>query len=258
MKQRSIVHSWSSDNVVKYYVSHRDSSETLYRSEKVFLQEALLNAAAVLDIGCAAGSFSRIVHEFNKTIQYTGVDIAPRMIAEAKKRFPDDRFFLIDGHKLPFADKVFDAVICFGVLHMTENWKTLLAEAWRVCRGSLLLDLRITDSVGVCDMESSYQKLEFEGVWDGVSKAPYIVVNINDFMKQLVSLQPEVSALKAFGYIHPVSEMTVSRFQEVCMAAFHMKKSENRGLQITSWNMPIVPDLSKFRDIVQIGIEDRP
>jgi SAM-dependent methyltransferase len=252
MRQQSNIHSWSSDNAVNFYIAHRDTSENLYRSEKVFLQETLQDASTVLDVGCAAGGFSKIVREYNRGIHYTGVDISPRMIQEAGKRFPGERFSVTDGNCLAFPDNAFDAVLCFGVLHMTENWKTLLAEAWRVCADTLLVDLRITGAEGISDPAVSYQKLEFEGAWDGVSKAPYIVVNIDDLMRCLTGLQPAIATLKGYGYMHPVSPMTVSRFHEVCMAALSLHKQGNHPLTIAGWDMPIMPTRKNIRDLIAL------
>lgn len=258
MQQHSNIHSWSSDNAVNFYIAHRDASENLYQSEKVFLPETLQNASTVLDVGCAAGGFSKIVHEYNGSIQYTGVDISPRMIQEAIKRFPREHFAVTDGNSLAFPDNAFDAVICFGVLHMTENWRTLLAEAWRVCKGTLLMDLRVTDGEGVSDTSISYQKLEFEGVWDGISKAPYIVVNIDDLMEYLISFQPGITTLKAYGYMHAVSPVTISCFQEVCMAAFSLHKTGNHALTVAGWDLPIMPARKNICDLVVLpNIEDR-
>lgn len=229
--------SWSSENAVNYYASHRYSVDDLYKSETFFLEDAVKTGKSILDIGCAAGGFSKIVKTYNKDLEYTGVDISPSMIDEAKRRFPDDNFSLCNGLKLDFPDNSFDIVISFGVLHMTENWKELLSEAWRVCRVSLILDLRVVEDNGICDADTSYQRLDFDGKWDGASKAPYVVVGLDEITDYIIDMKPRIKSLGTYGYWHPVSGMTVSPFESVCMSVFSMNK--NNDIYSIDWQLPL-------------------
>lgn len=231
---------WSSEKVIQFYRANRSDSKSLYRSESVFLSKVLGHNSSLLDIGCAAGGFSKIIREFNPAVTYTGVDISPRMIEEARLRFPGDDFRVIDGSVLPFEDDSFDAVISFGVLHMAETWKTLLAEGWRVCRNHFLFDVRLVGGASVSDPSLSYQKLEFDGEWDGVTTAPYFIVNIDEFMGTLALLSPVPTRLSAYGYFHPVSEMTVSPYSSVCMASFCLSKGDE-GKCTVEWELPLKP-----------------
>lgn len=231
---------WSSENAIRFYRSHRSESQSLYRSESVFLQHVVANSMSLLDVGCAVGGFSKIIREFKSAITYTGVDISPRMIEEAHQRFPSDDFRVIDGCILPFADDSFDAVISFGVLHMAETWKTLLTEGWRVCRQHFLFDVRLVAEASTTDPATSYQKLAFDGKWDGMTTAPYFIVNIDEFMETLASLSPRPSKVSAQGYFHPVSEMTVSPYSSVCMSSFCLGKAGD-GECAFEWGLPIIP-----------------
>lgn len=231
MKQVQYARSWSSRNAVNYYTAHRDTVDELYPSERYFIKDLLRKGSSLLDIGCAAGGFSKIAKGCNKGLEYTGVDISPDMIRQARRRFPRERFYLSDGENLDFADDSFDICVSLGVLHMTEAWKRLLAEAWRVCRDTLLFDLRLVDRGGVCDPKISYQRMEFGGRWDGTSKAPYIVVNVAEALRVIKGLEPKVKTLKSYGYWHRVSAATVSTFDEVYMSVFCLEKiteGENR------------------------------
>jgi ubiquinone/menaquinone biosynthesis C-methylase UbiE len=63
-----------------------------------------------------------------------GIDIAPAMIDEAKRRFPKVEFHHGDAESLEFPDASFDAVICpFGILHLGEP-EHAMAEAFRVLK----------------------------------------------------------------------------------------------------------------------------
>ncbi len=245
MKNSGYAKSWSSENAVNYYVSHRYSVDDLYKSEKFFLEDAVKTGESLLDVGCAAGGFSKIVRTYNKDLKYTGVDISQKMIDEAEKRFPNDNFSFCNGMELDFPDNSFDIVVSFGVLHMTENWQVLLSEAWRVCRDSFILDLRVVNGNGVCSADTSYQRLEFDGEWDGVSKAPYVVVGLDEITDLVINLKPGIQSLSTYGYWHTVSGMTVSPFESVCMSVFSMKKdSDSHNID---WQLPLdIPE--RLRD----------
>lgn len=240
-----IMEPWSAKNVVEYYSTHRDNIDDLYTSEKYFLEEVLKRVGSVLDVGCAAGGFSEIAKSYNPDIKYTGVDISSNMISEAKKRFPANDFFMCDGRVLDFPDNSFGAILCFGVLHMTENWKELLREQWRVCRNTFLFDVRLVEGNGICDVGRSYQRLEFDGNWDGISKAPYIILNFNDFMSFIENLVPGAGNIRTYGYWHQVSKSTVSTYDNVCMSVFCLEKEGPCGFDIKNWKLPIKLSLTQ-------------
>jgi len=228
---------WSTGNAVEFYRSQRRKRTELYASETEFFGELLDGAASILDVGCAAGGFAGIVREYAPQILYSGADISPAMIAEARHRFPKNPFHLVDGTTLPFEDREFDAVVCFGVLHMTEDWSGLLEECWRVCRSSFLFDVRLVEGEGINDGALSYQKIEFGGVWDGVSTVPYLIQNVDAFISGLRGMDPQPHRIRNYGYIHPVSSMTMSPYKEVCMATFLLDKvGEPAEME---WRLPL-------------------
>jgi SAM-dependent methyltransferase len=63
-----------------------------------------------------------------------GVDIAPGMVAEARRGFPGVAFREGDAEALAFSDRSFDAVICpFGLLHLPDPDKAI-EEVFRVLK----------------------------------------------------------------------------------------------------------------------------
>ncbi len=236
---------WSSGNAVQYYRTHRNSMADLYDSEKEFLRDVVGSSRSVLDIGCAAGGFAAIVRQIKQGIAYTGVDISACMVAEARKRFPTETFSVITGDRLAYDDNFFDASISFGVMHMTSHWPRLLREAWRVSRNDMVFDLRLVEEQGVSDPSISYQRLDFDGQEGEGERVPYIVLNVNEFLSFVRTLEPKAAALKAYGYFHPVSPMTVSPCRQVCMAAFRITKEPNPaadGNLSMEWNLPMSID----------------
>jgi len=75
---------------------------------------------------------------------YTGVDLAPRMLAELRDRargVPGSLHVVVaDASDLPFPDDAFDVAICSHVLHLVPEWPRALDELRRVLqpRGVLL------------------------------------------------------------------------------------------------------------------------
>lgn len=118
-----------------------------------WLADFLEDARTVLDVGCGDGSIDLLVRKSNPNLSIRGVDVFVR----PSTKIPVEKF---DGHKLPFDDKSFDAVICIDVLHHTDDPNVLLREAKRVARNVVVLKdhtmdglfayqtLRIMDWVG--------------------------------------------------------------------------------------------------------------
>jgi SAM-dependent methyltransferase len=87
---------------------------------------------ALLDVCCGPGYNAGGAAARGCTA--TGVDLAPAMVDEARRRFPAATFATCDAEALAFPDRSFDAVICgFGILHLPEPEKAIV-EAFRVLR----------------------------------------------------------------------------------------------------------------------------
>jgi phosphatidylethanolamine/phosphatidyl-N-methylethanolamine N-methyltransferase len=72
----------------------------------------------------------------------TGIDVSPRMLAQARKRKVQTQTILkiMNGEQLLFRDNCFDYVLINHVLSVTDQPDLMIAEARRVLReGGLLL-----------------------------------------------------------------------------------------------------------------------
>jgi SAM-dependent methyltransferase len=232
---------WGSGSAVRFYRGHRHTPGELYPSERHFLPLIAQPGARILDIGCAAGGFSRILRELEPSATYTGIDISREMIAGARASYPETPFLVARGDALPFRPGSFDTAISFGTLHMDLAWREILAEAWRVVTGRLVFDVRLVDAgPSVEDGRTSYEKIAFLGEWDGRSVVPYVVLNTGDFIAAVRALSPRPKACQLYGYFHPVSPMTVSPYREVCMTACCLGKRESSGFG-DQWDVPLAP-----------------
>ena len=101
------------------------------------LWEAMLEAGNVgksshiCDVGCGGGGASLLAAE--RGARVSGLDAAEALIDVARERIPDADFRVGDMEDLPFADRVFDAVIAANSIQYSENRVGALREMKRVC-----------------------------------------------------------------------------------------------------------------------------
>ena len=87
---------------------------------------------SVLDVACGPGYVSAAAKQLGAIP--TGIDFSEKMVAIAKRMFPDIRFTQGDAQDLPFKDGGFDRVLMnFGLLHVSHPEKAC-AEACRVLK----------------------------------------------------------------------------------------------------------------------------
>jgi len=97
------------------------------------LAEASVSAAMLtLDVACGPGYVSAAAKQLGALP--TGIDFSGKMVAIAKRMFPEIQFTQGDAQNLPFEDGRFDRVLMnFGLLHVSHPEKAC-AEACRVLK----------------------------------------------------------------------------------------------------------------------------
>ena len=92
----------------------------------------LPDAARVLDVGCGDGRIAREIARRRPDVALLGIDVLVR---------PDAHIAVepFDGTTIPAGDGEFDAVLLLDVLHHAREPATLLQEAVRVTRGTLVV-----------------------------------------------------------------------------------------------------------------------
>ncbi|MBM4147301.1 MAG: methyltransferase domain-containing protein [Nitrospira sp.] len=85
-----------------------------------------------LEIGCGIGRLMKML--FSVSNRVIGVDISPKMISVAQKKFPDVEFFIASGDDLPIEDSVVDLIITVWVLQHVLTDEALLAFMRECCR----------------------------------------------------------------------------------------------------------------------------
>jgi len=96
----------------------------------------------ILDVGTGTGRAA--IALARRGARVTGVDASAEMLAVAKRRATESGAEVVfetgDAHRLPFADRAFDAVTCLRVLMHTPGWRQALGELCRVAGGRVIFD----------------------------------------------------------------------------------------------------------------------
>ena len=94
-----------------------------WRSEKAARQryeqivaDINFNKKSILDVGSGFGDIAAHIAKKSDTFTYTGIDLVPEFVKEAKKKYSKHNFLVGDYFKQPLKKK-FDIVICCGALN---------------------------------------------------------------------------------------------------------------------------------------------
>lgn len=106
----------------------------------VLAQVGQLNDKSLLDVGCGQGDFYGSLKEQEIKVDYTGIDLAPKMIEIARSRFPEARFEtenLLAPQSTLAAD--YDYVLSSGIFYYRQHepfafMKEMLARMFERCR----------------------------------------------------------------------------------------------------------------------------
>ena len=106
------------------------------RAKAVIKNLCLKNGDKILEVGCGRGFYAHIIGVFFPKTSYIGIDINGEYLRTAKvfAQASNVNFRKTDATKLPFADKVFDKIICSEVLEHIKNDRMALSELYRVLR----------------------------------------------------------------------------------------------------------------------------
>tara|TARA_A100001015_G_scaffold321598_1_gene453288 strand:+ start:852 stop:1685 length:834 start_codon:yes stop_codon:yes gene_type:complete len=119
------------------------------------------DAAEVIDIGCDIGESSKHLSEYIKGRGLVhGVDANSIFISIASQRQPDNRLQFSSGHldQLDYNNDVFDLVYLERILHVSDDYASILKEAKRVLKPQAVLAICEPDFSRLqCDFVSDAQ-----------------------------------------------------------------------------------------------------
>jgi SAM-dependent methyltransferase len=105
----------------------------------------------VLDIGCGAGAFLRLVAE--RGGETFGIDASEALIDLARERLPDADLRVGDMEDLPYDDGAFDLVTGFNSFFFANDMVAALREAARVARPGAAVVIQVWGAHERCDLE---------------------------------------------------------------------------------------------------------
>ncbi len=99
-----------------------------------------LEGKSVLCIGCGSGEECQELKDRGAE-RVVGVDLSKGLIEQAKYKYPDCEFYVMDMERLDFPPETFDFIYSSLVLHYAENWSNVFKPAHRVLKpeGTILL-----------------------------------------------------------------------------------------------------------------------
>lgn len=103
----------------------------------------------LLDAGCGPAPMISLLSEKYPDRHYTGIDLTPAMIGQAKKKnIPNAEFIVGDCENLPFDGNSFDVIICSNSFHHYPNPQAFFDSVKRCLRtgGRLILRDVTTDN----------------------------------------------------------------------------------------------------------------
>jgi SAM-dependent methyltransferase len=109
----------------------------------------------VLDIGCGAGAFLRLVAEGGA--EPHGIDASDALIGFARQRLPAAELRVGEMEHLPWEDDRFDLVTGFNAFFFADDMVAALREAGRVARPGASLVIQVWGAHERCDLEAMKQ-----------------------------------------------------------------------------------------------------
>lgn len=104
------------------------------------VRATLPQATNILEVGCGEG-FSTQAVLANRSLQSFAGDIFHGPVEEAKLRYPDAHYSVLNALTLPFPDQSFDGIFSLEVLEHLDDPARAIQEFKRVARFFLLLSV---------------------------------------------------------------------------------------------------------------------
>jgi 2-polyprenyl-3-methyl-5-hydroxy-6-metoxy-1,4-benzoquinol methylase len=95
---------------------------------------------SLLDVGCGYGE---LLHFVKPSGPYLGIDLVNDFVAEAHRRYPQNRFEV--GDVLDCSGREFDWVLLVGVLSSVPEPAVLLSRAGAVARSGIIFDVTLDE-----------------------------------------------------------------------------------------------------------------
>jgi SAM-dependent methyltransferase len=109
----------------------------------------------VLDIGCGAGAFLRLVDD--RGAEPHGIDASESLIAFCRERLPGADLRVGEMEELPWDDDTFDLVTGFNTFFFANDMVSALREAGRVAKPGAPIVIQVWGAHERCELEAMKQ-----------------------------------------------------------------------------------------------------
>ena len=123
------------DKKAKNYDNSLDGKFTEKFKELLVANMVINDNYSILDVGCGNGNLLSKISRQNK-INGFGTDISPKMIENAKARYPEFDFVVSNCEKIPFDDYSMDVITVCAAYHHFPNVSAFASEAKRLLKPS--------------------------------------------------------------------------------------------------------------------------
>ncbi len=92
-----------------------------------------LAGLSVINLGCGTGIDTYYLKECGAE-RVVGIDISSKMIAIARRDYPDVEFYTMDMEQMDFMDETFDIAYSSLAMHYVDDWTSSLVEIRRILK----------------------------------------------------------------------------------------------------------------------------
>ncbi len=202
-KNINLDQAWSDPSILEFYKKNRNSYESLYESERIFVDRMLKEHSSYLDLGCALGGFASVLKQKLSQFQYTGVDVSEKMIRQALLLNDSchDFFHCPEGIAKSGLGIVSDYVICLGFLHLHKQWRETLRWAFDHAEKGILFDLRESHLDTIEDINHSNFNTNFNSLNKEECLLPYNIINCQESSEIVDDLLSAGCKAYQYGYL---------------------------------------------------------
>ncbi|MES0371287.1 MAG: class I SAM-dependent methyltransferase [Mariprofundaceae bacterium] len=138
------------DSLTRYgyssYALYWSSTEVQENCFRVLAEIGVQAGDSLLDVGCGFADFLQWFEKQGGALNYTGIDLSPDLLIEAKKRHPDAELQVGDLFDMEFSEKSFDWVILSGalneLLHDDGDYaRRTITKMFQLCRKGVAFNL---------------------------------------------------------------------------------------------------------------------
>ena len=145
----------------------------------------LAQEARVLDLGCGAGAYARIMGK--NGFHVTGLDFAWQVVQKARKKntLAHVHFITGDATALPFSDNVFNHILCIGLFQSLHDYPSAISEILRILKPGGVLCLMTLNRRNIKDMAERFFKKEEVIMVDGFPQSRLNTYDPDKFKNRL-------------------------------------------------------------------------